>query len=266
MKRRRRSSKKQMAAPLSRLEGLGALHLEEETAQKTACGEGQSYCRSGLDNGYQTVLSADPCAIQSDANLNIRTNDYVMYVPNYRKSKCESSGFAQCGGPQGNRMGPKTLLRESILQGRSQILGPKQCPASQIKYLPQNTNIFPPDTKPTKCHDQFLFPRQTRVKRSCGSVSEVDMTSRLDPLPGVYQNAWVPFVGSGGKPAPTINSRRQPTVPAAGTRSYGSVGVGRAHGITATSRRTEGHRLDSNDKYPSWSSLKQQREMMMQEQ
>ena len=242
-----------MSAPLGRLKGLGSLHLEQATAEQTACGEGDTYCKLGINADFQTVPSMDRCAIQASAALDESVSNYVMWVPKYRQSQCEASGYVECGGPDGNRVGPRQILQESVLQGRGQVLGPKGCPGSQIKYLPEG-DIFRKEAPARKCHDMSLG-QQTRTKRSCGSVTEVDLSTRYQSLPQTFQGSYAPLTLSmGASPAPTINGRTTPVnTPSGGQRTYGS-----------SRRKTEGHTLE-NKRYPTFAQLKEEQDSQLRE-
>lgn len=201
----------------------------------------------------------DKCALQASASLNDTVSDYIMWLPKYRTRPCESSGYAACGGPDGNRMAPRKVLQESVLQGRGQLLGPRKCPGSQVKYLPPDGDLFAPQGAgaPKKCHDMELYNRPTRLRKSCGSISEVDMARRYEPLPQAFQGTYAPLtLGASARPPPTINrqgSRMPVQTPVA---FYGGGGASR--------RRTEGHTLE-NKTYPTWESLKEQQEAHMRE-
>ena len=135
-------------------------------------------------------MKSDPCSLQQTARDDEKSSNYVLWLPTYKRTKCESSAYAQCDGS--SRFGPKKVAQESFLQGRGQVTGPRGCFASGLRFIPKD--VFPEDKPSAQCHDMSLYPRQTASKKSCGSVSEVDMSARLRPLPGEYAGAYVPKI------------------------------------------------------------------------
>lgn len=204
-----------------------------EAAGDTACGKGDSLCRRALRSQYDARLKAEPCAIQTSASDDRKISDYVMWLPKYRQSDCEGSGYVMCGN-NASRFGPKKVSNESFLQGRGQVTGPRGCFASGIRFLPKEDEEQQPAKK--KCHDMSLFARSTQVKKSCGSVSEVDVDQRLRPLPGGYAGAFVPHIMSRGTPVPNITD--QFPMPEVERRYQEPVTLG-------------------TKKYPSWDEIKE---------
>ncbi len=201
--------------------------LRDATAQETACGPGDSFCRRALNTDYETRMKSDPCSIQTTASDDEKTSNYYLWLAPYRKKPCEGSAYALCDNS--SRFGPRKVAQESFLQGRGQVTGPRGCFASGLRFLPKEE--FPDDPQPKGCHDMTLFPRSTQVKKSCGSVSEVDMAARIRPLPGQYEGAFVPSILNRNSLVPNI------------TDAYGSGGV------TLSSKR-----------YPSWGELRQRQQ------
>jgi hypothetical protein len=227
----------------------------EASVEDRVCGRGSSYCRQDFETKYLNSASMDKCALRAATALNDSVSDYIMWLPKYRTAgQCEASGYLSCGGPEGNRMAPRKIQQESVLQGRGQLLGPRKCPGSQVKYLPPEGDVFAPQGSssgaPKRCPDMTLYSRPTRLPKSCGSISEVDMNRRYEPLPQAFQGTYAPLTL--GLPAPTINrpGSRMPAAPAA---YYGA----------GSQRRTEGHTLE-NKSYPTWDSLKRQQEAHLQ--
>ena len=203
--------------------------LREGTAQSTGCGPGDSFCRRALDSDYETRMLSDPCSIQTTASDNEKHSNYNMWVPQYKKRPCEGSGYHNCDGT--SRFGPRKVVQESFLQGRGQVTGATSCFASGLRFLPKDE--FPEDPKkPKGCHDMSLFARNTKTRKSCGSVSEMDMTQRLRPLPGAYTGAFVPFIMDEKSLVPNVTDEFVP----------GNKG---GAGVTLSSK-----------KYPTWGEIK----------
>lgn len=104
-----------------------------------------------------------------------------------------------------SRFGPKKVAQESFLQGRGQVTGPRGCFSSGLKFLPEDQ--FTDDAPKEKCHDMSLYPRTTHTKKSCGSLSEVDMSQRLRPLPGQYAGAFIPFIMDQQSLVPNVSDK-----------------------------------------------------------
>lgn len=202
--------------------------LEEDTAQDTACGDGSSFCRNSINSKFQTGFRSDKCSIQTSASDNTKHSNYTMWLPEYKKHTCEGSAFQMCDTT--SRFGPSKVTQESFLQGRGQVAAGRECFASDLKFLPKD--VFPDDSnKKPKCRDMTLFPQNTISRRSCGSISEVDMLTRIRPLPGQYQGAFVPVILNKDSLVPNISDKLIP----------------------------EGTTL-SNKSYPSWADIKTRQE------
>jgi len=186
--------------------------MEESSA--VACGEGASFCSESLRNNYETVMRSDPCAITTTAEFNNNVEDYVLWVPKYRRKTCEGNGYLNCSADT-DRFGPKQVTQESFLQGRGQVTSNRSCTAGGVNYLPSSE--FPREDKP-KQTDMSLFAQPTVVPRSCGTLTEVDMQRRIEPLPGGWQGSWSPLVGmqfsdpDADPRAPTLASQARQTV------------------------------------------------------
>ena len=196
------------------------------TARQVACGAGASFCSEALENNYETVMRADPCAIATDNQFNDSVEDYVLWVPKYRRKKCEGSGYLNCAA-ETDRFGPKQITQESFLQGRGQVTSNTSCTAGGVRYLPEGQFSDPPPQQT----DMSLFAQPTQMRRSCGTLTEVDFGSRLAPLPGGWQGAWSPFVGA--------QFRDERADAAGSTRARKTVTLG------------------SRNKYPEWGELKE---------
>ncbi len=194
--------------------------LEESSA--IACGEGSTFCGESLATDYTGVLRADPCAITTTASFNDSVEEYILWVPKYRRKTCEGSGYLNCSADT-ERFGPRQVTQESFLQGRGQVTSNPSCTAGGVRYLPPSEF---PGAAPKVQTDMSLFAQPTLVPRSCGTLTEVDMQRRLVPLPGAWQGAYAPFVGKAADAGAGASSSRK----------------------TVT--------LGSRDKYPEWGDLK----------
>lgn len=194
-----------------------SFELKEDTAQDTACGDGSSFCRNSIDSSYQTRFRSDKCSIQTSANDNTKHSNYVMWLPDYKKHTCDGSGFHLCDTT--SRFGPRSVAQESFLQGRGQVAAGRECFASGLRFLPKD--MFD-EKKPKKCHDMTLFAQNTISRRSCGSVSEMDMTERLRPLPGTYAGAFVPLILNKDSLVPNLTDRLVPEGTTLSNKSYPS--------------------------------------------
>ena len=206
--------------------------LREGTAQATSCGPGDTFCRRAINSDYETRLYSDPCALQTFASDQEKYSNYNLWLAPYEKKPCESSGYINCGD-QTSRFGPRKVTQESFLQGRGQVTASKRCFASGLKFLPKSEFE---DVPQKKCHDMTLYSQNTKVRKSCGSVSEVDMTVRLRPLPGEYAGSF----------APSILNRRTLVPNVTAEYLYGD-----------SSRNDRKPVTLSTKKYPSWAELKQ---------
>ena len=170
-------------------------------------------------------MRSDPCSIQTSASDDEKRANWNFFLPSYRKKPCEGSGYHLCDTT--SRFGPRKVAQESFLQGRGQVTGSRGCFASGLRFLPKD--VFPEDQKPKGCHDMTLYARSTQTKKSCGSLSEIDMSQRLRPLPGQYAGAFVPFIDNPNSLVPNVTDELVPT----------------SKGLTLSSK-----------KYPSWAELK----------
>ena len=165
---------------------------------------------------------------------NEKTSNYFLWLPQYRKRPCEGSGYHHCDSGS-SRFGPSKVAQESFLQGRGQVTGPRGCFASGLRFLPKGEA---PESKKSEQqqqrppHDMTLFARSTQARKSCGSVSEIDMSSRLRPLPGSFAGAFVPFINKEESLVPNVTDEFVP-----GSRGR--------KGVTLSSKR-----------YPSWDEIK----------
>jgi hypothetical protein len=207
----------------------GSPELVRESAQ-TACGDGTSFCAEALQSDYETVMRADPCAIQALTDFNRASEDYVLWMPKYRRKACEGSGYLNCSADT-ERFGPRQVTQESFLQGRGQVTSNRSCPAGFVNYLPASQFGGQKEPKQT---DMTLFAQPTLVPRSCGTLTEVDMQARIDALPGAWQVSWSPFVGM-----QFADPESDPRAPNLASRARKTVTLG------------------SRNKYPDWGELKQ---------
>ncbi len=208
--------------------------LSEST--QIACGNGSSYCGEALASHYETVMRADPCAIATSADYNTSVEDYVLWLPKYKRQPCEGSGYINCSA-EAERFGPRQVTQESFLQGRGQVTSNRGCTGGFVNYLPESQ--FP--ARKPRSTDMTLFAQPTVVPRSCGTLTEVDLQKRIDPLPSEWQGSWSPFVGMlkfGEEP----RTGRDPRIPTGGSKAKETVTLG------------------SKNKYPEWGDLKRQSE------
>ena len=175
-------------------------------------------------------MRADPCAIETLSKFNDQTEDYVLWVPKYRRKACEGSGYLNCSADT-ERFGPQQVTQESFLQGRGQVTSNPSCTAGFVNYLPASQFEEKKETKPM---DMTLFAQPTTVPRSCGTITEVDIQNRIDPLPGAWQGSWSPFVGM-----QFADPKADP----------------RAPNLASQARKTV--TLGSKNKYPDWGELKE---------
>ena len=207
----------------------GSPELINDSA-RMACGSGATYCSAAIKGDYETVMRADPCAVTTASEFNSNVEDYVLWMPKYRKQTCEGSGYLNCSSDT-DRFGPRQVTQESFLQGRGQVTSNRACAAGFLNYLPESQFS---EKKEPKERDMTLFAQPTVVPRSCGTLTEVDIQRRLDPLPGAWQGSWSPFVGM------------QFSDPKADPR---------APNVASQARKTV--TLGSRNKYPDWGELKE---------
>ena len=93
--------------------------LQAQSAQE-ACGSGASYCGGALASEYNAGLRADPCSVVTSGELDERREQYVLWMPTYRKGRCQGSGHVSCTAAA-DRFGPRQVTQESFLQGRGQV-------------------------------------------------------------------------------------------------------------------------------------------------
>ena len=195
---------------------------------RVACGPDATYCGAAIEANYDENLRSDGCALETREKGNKFSRDRAFWVPPYQRDDCKSSGFVNCS--QQGSFGPRKIAQESLLQGRGQVTSNPGCPGGFYTYLPEDA--FEKTAKPNSHANMDLFAQPTVSLRSCSSLTEVDLQERMDPLPGLRQNAWAPFPGAprGGKPPPRI---------------YGESAPQERQTMT----------LGTRDKYPSWQEL-----------
>jgi hypothetical protein len=165
--------------------------------------------------------------------------NYNMWIPKYQQNGCRSSGHRLCEA--GQRFNPKKIMQEAFLQGRGQLTTSPECPGAGVRYLPEK--LFAKTEGPVR--DMALYPEPLRQKKSCGSISEMDMLSRFHLLPGAYQHTFTPFLSNPAVHAPGPSKVSKEAVHYASTR-----------------KKTEGHSL-STKRYPSWRELKEMQDQYM---
>lgn len=204
--------------------------MRESTPKETACGPGDSYCANNIASAYDVNGRLSPCSQQQTASDLDKNYAYQVYVPKYRYARCDPIGLTQCSNGA-DRFGPKALRTEAYLQGRGQIIAARGCFASGVKFMPQE--LEEPEATEKKVIDMHFYSRSTRNRRSCDSLTEIDLLDRLAPLPGARQNPYSPMVGS---------SAHSSTNALYGTTQS----AGKQEGMTRT-----------NALHPSWGDLRQ---------
>ena len=187
-----------------------------------ACGSGKSLCAEALATDYAPTLRSDSCTIPTTAAFNNNVEDYVLWLPKYRRKTCEGNGYLNCSA-ETERFGPRQVTQESFLQGRGQVTPNTGCPAGGVTYLPEKEFSAKDVPRPA---NMSLFAQPTLIPRSCGTLTEVDIQQRLKPLPGVWQSSFSPLVGM--RSAPDSKSTERKTVT-----------------------------LGTRNKYPEWGELKE---------
>lgn len=203
----------------------------KQTAVESACGEGDSLCSEAIAQNYTTVLRSDACAIKTENNFNSDMEDYILWVPKYRRKTCDGNAYLNCSADS-ERFGPKQVTQESFLQGRGQVVDNPNCTAGGVKYLPQS--IFTQEDRPKQV-DMSLFSQPTLVPRSCGTLTEVDLQQRTIPIPGAWQGSYSPLLA--------VNFEND---------------TDRSFKRSMKSPKTTS--LGNTNKYPEWSDLKAQSE------
>ena len=198
-------------------------------SSRSACGAGTTYCSESLKNDYDTSMRADACTVPTLIDFNSKTEDYVLWVPKYRRKTCEGSGYIKCSADR-DRFGPQQVTQESFLQGRGQVTSNRNCNAGFVNYLPESQF---PEKNESKLADMELFAQSTLVPRSCGTLSEVDMQARIDPLPGAWQGSWSPLAN-----LQFADPNADPRLPNLASQARKTVSLG------------------SKNKYPEWHEMK----------
>ena len=152
-----------------------------------ACGDNPTSCRIALQNNFDTTMRSDPCTVVENDKFNRTHENYRMWLPPYKRSTCESSGYVNCS-PNAERFGPQQVLLESHLQGRGQVT--TGCAMGDVKYLPSKE--FEKKTK--RKSNQELFAQSTTNPRACGSLVEVDIDHRVNKNPSDWQGSYSPFL------------------------------------------------------------------------
>ena len=173
--------------------------------ENTVCETG-SYCDLSMNSQYMNRFKQEPCATKTAETDNERNVTHAMYIPDYKKQTCRNNAFATCDST--SRFNSKKVLQESFLRGLGQVSGATECFGSKLIYTPEQ--IWTKETEEDKSKlDMQLFAQPTHSKKSCGSLTELDLMDRLKPLPGRYQDAFLPA----GMPAPSSTSRLSNLVP-----------------------------------------------------
>ena len=140
--------------------------------------------------GYYEMKGKQQCWENWFDAVNRGQYGYVMdrnywMAPGVEKCKENSlSGVCSFYGP---KTAPKTT-QESFLQGRGQV-NDDFCPECGVIVLPKS--VFPekPASQP-RCQNMALEPQYTRTSKSCGTLSETDISSYAF-MPGAYQRGYL---------------------------------------------------------------------------
>jgi len=132
-------------------------------------------------------LNFDTAYAQYQSFVDIASSDYVMNLNAvYRQGQPPIRPLSVANQP--SFYGPNrgvTLTQESFLQGRGQSLS--NAPESGVRWLPES--LFPAHTESNTmpaCQVTDLEPLQTRMRKSCNGLEEVD-TSQYWMLPGAWE-------------------------------------------------------------------------------
>ena len=169
--------------------------------------------------GFYNQLKFDSCYNDSQAYTMQAVNDYVLNLNAvWRQGQPEPRPLAVVQQP--TFYGPlrgSLVTQESFLQGRGQTLS--DCPDCEVVWLPET--LFPNKASaPPTCERTDLEPLQTRQRRSCNGLEEVD-TSEYWMMPSNYQEGYTgPYFGVNGN----LQTRQAPTDVTInqGAESYGS--------------------------------------------
>lgn len=137
--------------------------------------------------GVNTTLNFDPAYAQYQSWRQVQQNDYVMNLNAvYRQGQPPIRSLSVANQP--SFYGPlrgSLVSQESFLQGRGQVLG--DAPEFDVRMLPES--LFPSHTESNEmpaCQRTDLEPLQTRMRKSCNGIEEVDM-SQYWMIPGAWQ-------------------------------------------------------------------------------
>ncbi len=171
--------------------------------------------------GYYNRLGFDSCANDFDTYKAQAASDYTMNLNAvYRQGEAPIRPVSVVNQP--TTWGPlrgSLVTQESFLQGRGQTLA--DCPDCDVIWLPET--LFPNQTAHNQlpaCERTDLEPLQTRMRRSCNGLEEVD-TSQYWMMPGAFEQGYTgPYFGVNGnmqtRMAPTDETIKQ------GAESYGT--------------------------------------------
>lgn len=172
-----------MSSPAGYLLDEASLDPLTLAAGELACGSDPSLCAKALEQHKSTRFLGDPCAVKGQVQRAKDHSNYIFWQPGYLKSPCEGSGYLNCDA---SRFSPKQVRQESFLQARGQVTTSTSCQGG-LRYLPQSEFDAPDATaKDRPPRDMSLYARQTKVPRSCATVTEMDLSDRLRPMPGDY--------------------------------------------------------------------------------
>lgn len=184
-------------------------------------------------SGYYNTLKFDSCNNDFQAYTGQAVSDYVLNInAAYRPGEMPTNLSI---GSQPTTYGPlrgALVTQESFLQGRGQTLA--DCPDCDVRWLPES--LFPTPNahnRLSSCQRTDLEPLQTRTKRSCNGLEEMD-TSAYWMMPGAWQPSYSgPNHGVGGN----LQTRQAPYDPSinqggefyggGGGCNYGTYGSGR---------------------------------------
>jgi hypothetical protein len=178
-------------------------------------------------SGYYEMKGKLGCWEDWFDSVNKSTNDYVMdrnYWMRPNVTQCQENSL----GTLCTFSGPKTVPRttqESFLQGRGQILN-SNCPDCEVIYLPES--LFPSTNtrKNERCQDMALLPEFTRQPKSCGTLSETEITTYAF-MPGAWQKGYTGYnsmcdTNIQSREVARLDYRAKPRSPQEKMTNYGS--------------------------------------------
>lgn len=137
-------------------------------------------------SGYSDRKRFEPCSQSSDALYNQQRSDYVMnpvasLPPGQSKASFLGVGVTPSFyGPLSGSL----VTKDSAITGRMQALD--RCPESGVRYLPPSL-FSTQQPAVSQCQNTTLQLVGTRLKKSCDSISEQDISRFTLQVPGAFQ-------------------------------------------------------------------------------